>query len=295
MYKQWKKWVVDRKHDPLKIKNLPHLIKFCDVVDAASQKYGIPCVMYEAYPVAGHETTLTYQAGSPNFNLFRLLPGGWYIYRNPFLHLWKECDVDEGIEDVFAGMSNDRYHQPHGAVELPADYNLYFMQIESQLLRDDQACRSALSHARETKTYTVFKSHPATDIPSKVTWERYTNEGLISEYSIFVENMSTDDLTRNANFVYSSDSAASFNAFLQGKRVATFHQTDLSEIVPIIETPYELDNIQPASSEQRKQFLSWYYHNLSIDIFKDGFDEKIHDIVQMASVGKTAEEILRCM
>ena len=131
-------------------------------------------------------------------------------------------------------------------------------------------------------------------MPSWKAWEVYVREGLTSEYSIFIDNVNTDSLIPNANRVYSADSAVSLNAMLAGKPTATFHPMDLSEVVPMITEPEELDNVEPVPLSVQNQFLSWYYHKLVIDIDSPDFESKMESIMIRFKNGEGTKEIFGC-
>lgn len=307
---QWKQWLVLRKHQPLKLKNFPHLSKFSESIKRLSDKHQIPYVFADAHKAQYLEYSLIFRGGSPNYKLFKMTPYGDYVTRWPMYHLWKDCDIDEGIIDRFNAMPNNRYIQPDSKTETPESYDLYLMQmnlastpmlphnphldVESGTPKDDVVCRKALKYVKENKIYTIFKAHPTTTIPSSKVWEIYKREGLVSEYSIFVDDVNTDSLIPKANRVYSADSAVSLNAMLAGKRVATFHPMDLSEVVPMIKTPEDLDDIEPISLEDQKRFLSWYYHKLAIDIDDPNYEDKMESIMIRFKNGERTREIFGC-
>jgi hypothetical protein len=294
LHDQWKQWVSDRRYQPLKLKNAPLLIKFSKALEESSKKYNVSYLLGESGLTHQYDHVLIYHAGSPNFNMFKLLPGHDYIYKNPFLNLWKECDIDSNILEVFSSMANQRYLEGDKQACTYSDYDLCLMQMEAVIPRDDEVCRKSLNFAKESKTLTLFKSHPSTAVSSKTTWDTYKKEGLVSDYSVFVEDFEFNSVIDGANRIYSSDSAVSFNALLKNKKVATFHEIDLSEVVPIISSHSELDNIESIPDCDRLQFLSWYYHKLSIDVLKPDYQEKIDQTVMLVSKGKTSIEILRC-
>jgi hypothetical protein len=308
---QWKTWLVVRKDKPLKLKNFPHLFKFSESIKRLSEKHQIPYVFAEAYIAMYFDYTLIYRGGSPNYKLFKMTPHGDYVTRWPMYHLWKDHPIDDGIIERFLAMPNNRYMQPNTVIETPESYDLYLMQMnitkfkvtnhinpnwdfEKDAPKDDVVCRMVLKYVKENKIYTLFKAHPTTSMPSEKAWEVYKRDGLVSEYSIFIDNVNTDSLIPNANRIYSADSAVSLNAMLAGKKVATFHPMDLSEIIPMIKSPEELDLIQPVPIEDQKRFLSWYYHKLVIDIDDPNYEDKMESIMIRFKNGERTKELFGC-
>ena len=159
--------------------------------------------------------------------------------------------------------------------------------------RDEWATRDAIRHAKETKTYTIFKAHPVASSPNTKTWDNFIKEGILNEYCIFVDGheCNVDYLIDHADLVYSSDSAVSFSAMLKGKPTATYYNTDMSEIIPTIKTSDELVDIKTIPEEDVKRFLSWYYHKLCFDIEQDDYEDKIERMVVRFKNGERTKEL----
>jgi len=156
--------------------------------------------------------------------------------------------------------------------------------------RDEWATRDAIKYATENKRYTIFKkSHVVT--PNYIKkWSDFEKEGIINEFTIYTDaNM--DYLIQNSNFVYSSDSMSSFQALVMEKPTATYYNTIISEIIPVIKTAKEMENIGKIKKEIKLRFLSWFYHKLSIDIYSQDAEEKIENIVKRFKNGERTKEI----
>lgn len=231
------------------------------------------------------ENTLTWRHGSPSPKYSVFTPNRTYIEReNPMLHLWKDCDVDSNILDIYTKSSNSMYIQPDNTIELPDDYNLFLLQnIELEYYKTVDA----MQYATARKIYTVFKLHPLT---KKDEWDKL---GHKSEYTIFADSsVNLDYLLDSAKKVFSVWSSVSLNAALRGIPCATYDNISYSEIIPTIKTAYEIDNINAVNTEDLKRFLSWYTHKLCIDTSLVGFEERIEQRIVDFHSGTPIERLL---
>lgn len=235
---------------------------------------------------------LFYSEGAPNFNLFKLTPGGEYIRKFSTNTLWKQYEANYDILSKFTTFENNKYIQEEtGSIEYD-NYDLFLMQMSHT--KDKQVFYDALIYATSMKVLTLFKAHPvASDKPSIEVWREANTNGLVSDYTVFVDNVSVDQLIENANIVYSADSAASLNAILAGKKTATFRKNDLCEIIPTISSPEELSTVTPPRMEIVSKFLNWYYNRLCIDINDDAFEDRISYILKSYNNNKSFEEIFK--
>lgn len=298
---EWERWASSvATRQPNKLINLKALKKFNEALDVIANKHDVPYSMRKSAS-RNHmfDITLIYIGGSPFYNHFKLTTAGDYIYQNPKLNLYKNWDIDENILSVYDDTKMNRYTQPDGIFQPDREYDLFLMQQlhngkDATLAPKDEAITlDAIRYATETKTYTIFKAHPSTSVPNKVRWDMWEDNGLISEYTKYIDNCHLTDVIKYANRVYSANSAVSVNALVLGKPVATYRPIDVSEIVPTITTAYEMDNIFATSKEETMQFLTWYYHRLSINIDLDGFEDKIERIVQGNKLGLTTKELFK--
>jgi len=326
IYDQWVSWAKARYNTPEKLKNLPYLIKFNESLKKISVKHDIYFLFCDVIKAKFLSNTLLYRGGSPNYRLFKISPGGEYILNNPRYHLWKNCDIDSNILNLWNSFPNNRYEQSKKTIELPKSYDLFCLQLTGKIFdstnlppgkmdlpsddprwnskyldrimpRDEWATRDAIKYATENKRYTIFKSHPVTSQPNVNCWKDFQKEGIINEYTIFVDRdgCNIDYLVDNADLVYSADSAVSLNAMLKGKRVATYYNTDLSEVIPQIFDSGELKTVRPVPEEDVKRFLTWYYYKLSFDIESANYEEKIENFVMNFKKGQRAKELFSCV
>ena len=256
-------------------KMLPPYIKAAKCIDKYSKQYEIPCVFVESSKVQILRNALTWTSGSPNINLIKLTFNSEYTYfrDNPRYGFWKDEEIDPNIISKFKSFNNNRFPQPDQEIELPENYDLFFLQIPHS--KDRNETIDALKYCKDRKIYTLFKGHPTSPFPgNKKVWDKLKEEGYVSEYSIYVE-AETDFLIKNARRTYSSTSVCSLNSILQNKITATYNDNDLSEIVPTMKTAYELDDVEPIKQEDIERYLSWYYHKLCIDVYNENCDERI--------------------
>jgi len=244
-----------------------------------------------------YDNTLFYEPGTPNIQLFKFSPGGDYIFKNPRYHLWKECDIDYDILKKFDKLPNNRYTQTQRTIPVPDSYDLFPLALSAKkknefgIPKDEVVTRDAIRYATEKKRYTIFKeSHLA--VKGK-TWHDFVKEGITSKYTIYAEDCNGDYLIDNADRVYSSESAMCFQAMLKGKIVATYHDTDSSEVMPIIKTASEIDDIEPLPIGKLYRYLSWYYHKLCINIYDENAEERINDRISRFINGERTKELFK--
>lgn len=275
----YKQWAQARAHTPLKLLNLPILKDFEERLELLN---------ILAHHVDEQVPGLVYSEGSPNFSMFKLTPNGVYIgNKNPMLHLWKRVDIDTTCITNLLAKANEKYKVEDEIVIFDKPYHLFLLQMASS--KDLESTVKALHYATTNRLRTVFKTHPVPGDGTDFTklWDAFKRHDLISDYTILVDKANVDSLIKNASFVYSSDSAATFNAVLYDIPVATFRPMDLSEIVPIINSPS--DKITPVVDKDR--FMSWYCNNLTIDIDKISCNTKLLRIHSAYISGKSIEEI----
>ncbi len=249
----------------------PTVSKVSNVIDSILEKHDLHnCIFAEIYNYMDFGNTLTWRFGSPNTDLYLFTPNRMYIDKyNPFLNLWKNCDIDDGVLDNY---NQTKYMQTENLLDLPDSYNLFLMQEPSEHMLD------AMSYARDRKVYTIFKQHPLSEV-----YIHFSD----SEYIIMVDDSyNLDHLLNNADRIFSSYSSVSLNAMLKGIPTATYDTMTYSEIVPRISTAYELEDIEPVDYLKLKQFLSWYTHKLCIDVSKTGFEDRIEQRIVDFSKGK---------
>jgi hypothetical protein len=293
-----------RNKQPTKLKNFHYIKKFNDTLLEVYDEYvemydvigrfNLSRVNFYNYNMNAHRLKhLLYSEGSPNFQHFTLTPSGEYAVGayNPMYHLWKDFETDPNILPFYRSLGNNKYEQPKGSMEIGQPYNLFLLQMART--RDTIETIKALLSTRVTKKLTIFKTHPLVGDGSNYhdLWKYYIELGLINEYTKLVDNCNVDSLIRNADLVYSSDSAATMNAMLIGKPVITYKRMYLSEIVPILTNHQQLLNLQPVPEEHLARWMSWYYHKLVIDLDDPNYKEKMRYIVKSYLDNKTVKEI----
>lgn len=237
------------------------ILKVSTLVDSILEKRGLSnCIFAELYNYMDFQHTLTWRFGSPNTELYLFTPNRQYLDKtNPFLNQWRDCVIDPGITDIF----RTKYSQGERLMDLPDRYNLFVMQ--DGIDAEHEHMIDAMNYAREQKVYTIFKQHPLTE-----------NCIQTSDYIIFADaSYNLDHLLNHADRVSSSWSTVSLNAMLKGIPCATYDTMTFSEIVPIIRTARELEDIEAVDYSDLQRFLSWYVHKLCIDVSKEGFEERI--------------------
>lgn len=276
----YENWIERRKNCPIKLKNAPFLKKFEDGL----------CYEKARHLDQYQPNHLIYNEGSPNFYKFKMCPNGDYIVTNPRLHLWKNTKTNPYIWETLDS-SNDKYQVETIQFTFDQPYDLFLLQMVST--KDLRPTVDALYHATKNKRVTLFKKHPAvgdgTDFD--IVWKKFESYGLITNYTILIENVDNDALVKNARVVYSADSAVTYNALIRGIPTATYRDTDLSEIVPVIKNADCISEIPKINHTETEQFLTWYHEKLVIDVTKHDYKQKRDRVVDMYSVGMSTAEI----
>ena len=206
------------------------------------------------------------------------------------IHLWKNTEIDHDILTKLAG--SNKYEQPNDKPPLPKDFDLFLMQLHKK--KDFDATKDALKYATNNQILTLFKAHVSTYIPNRESWKQFEEAGLTSEYTRFVDNpCNIDYIIEKSRLVYSSDSAASFNAIIKGKPVCTYHDNDMSELIPKINTATEIRNIKTLDYNDIKNFFSWYYLIHTLNIRNKDFYRKAESIAVKFKRGMTTKEIFK--
>lgn len=275
-------WVQIRKDFPIKLRNAPLLKKF---------EEGMDCSQAVHRDIA-RIGSLVYNEGSPNFAKFKITPNAEYIITNPRLNLWQGIKSDPNIWDRVAGV-NEKYDVQESNVELDREYDLFLLQMAQT--KDLKETVDALFYATKNKRYTVFKKHPVvgdgTDFDS--LWEVFKQKGIVSDYTVLLDGGENESLIRGASLVYSADSAVTYNAVLQGKPVATYRDTDLSEIVPVIKSARNIADLRAPNRKDVEQFLTWYHDRLIVDVTLDGYKDKRDHVINMYMNGASTGDIFK--
>lgn len=273
------RWGYARRNVPLEMKNFHRFKKFTDEL----QRVDISRISrhMEEHPGKGR---LIYNEGSPCFDFFRLCPHGEMVSHFPQHDLWQEVDTDESILDKFR-VTSSKYETPDTTVDYE-DYRLFFMQDSST--HNVKGFVSALRSAYRNKRLTLFKGHPVSPIPAREIWEWATQEGLVSDYSIFVD-ASPFDLIDKASCVISDNSTMNLTATLMGKPSLVYRPNEYWPLSHIIEN----DNfdVPPIHTNLTKKYLTWYYHVVCIDTNNPLFPVKIKRIIDQFLQGLSFKEI----
>lgn len=238
--------------------------------------------------------TYTYCEGTPNFHHFVITKGaayspvsgyGWLesgilgVY-NPYENRYKNFDIDSDILDFYLTQENSKFsvHKPEPDLSnLPNSFDLYALQWPKTI--DLEQTIDALQYATNTKRHVVFSTHPTSNGGNDYTinkeWEWFDQHGYISEYTHVVSNTNTNTLVKHCNRLFSSCSAVNFMGLLYKKPTASYRNMAWSEVSPVIKNAtVDFTDWMP-TEEDRLRFLSWYYHELCVDITATGWQEKL--------------------
>jgi len=301
------KWLAERtaqKHyqysneKNIKYNNVETLAKIANTVFSVCDQHKIQvkqCTYLKQYL----EPSISFSEGSPNINFSIISRGGAYqtqgLRYNPLYNIWKDVDANESTIQKINQQKNKKWIGEYQEIKTNYDfpYGLFLLQAASKWHKKQTI--DALNFAKQTKTYILFKEHPVT--PGSVCSDELFGsskylKNYVSEYSIVAKyNENLDHLVKNSNFVFSVDSAVSFNAILHNKKCVTYKQTNLSEIVPVISTAQEILDLDKANIEDNKKFLTWYADYLCIDTNDVLFDQKIETRIKQIHNQKPLHKI----
>lgn len=277
-------WASPRSHQYGKLYNLPKLLKFNSVLNAVKYDYTGTIAYFKVNKRSyiPQDNLLEYTENSPIFHFFKLIPNRYYIADFPDDNLWRTCDIDTTVYQLFS--NTNKYTQPEKQFVLDKPYILFPLQSNnSKLLHSfmpDIFIRTIL-WAKATKTYILFKAHPFTTVNSHIYkyWDYLKAQGHVSDYSILVPpEYNVDYLVHNAEQVWTFSSGVGMQAAIVGKPVAHFwRDVDFFPLSTFAKTPEDAILSTAPSAEDRHRFLTWYFKILTINADSPKLELKIRN------------------
>ena len=290
-----KQWIEARKHNPEKMHLVP-IIKGC--LDIAAP-WNEECGDVTTFEAANHKTDFRFIGGFGEFKHLRfaksLTVDGTYKASDD----WLNATPDEAIYESYRARDNDRYLQ----TDRPWQKNRPYVLVPLQFLypKDYHETVALVDWATRTKTYTIFKRHPASSSQSQTPrdydkfWSIVERMGITSEYTHFpVENYNAMSMVRQCDMLISVDSAMTLQAMLCDKPVVNLRRCMISDIVQLANHT-KLDetilNVPAIPREDQVRWLTWYWKTCVNDFDADNFAWKINKRRKLYKEGATDEEL----
>lgn len=280
----YKYWYRTRSDVPEKLINLKYIKQFGDVIEGHLSPHRINWEEKVA--------EFRYTGGYANFHLMRFSKG-LYIDHFPTWGLYKDAPENEDIYNHFLSLKNDRYGQHEGVFVKERPYTLFALQMTAR--KDLKETLRYIRWATESKTYTLFKTHPCagggTDYKS--LWWLAEKYGLISEYTVLVDGCRSKELVEGADRFVSVDSGLTFKAMLLGKPVCTLRGlTMMNDVVPHVATDDSILEVPPVPHKEKLKWLNWFYHRVCTDFHKEDYaDRLLHKLSRYDDQGLNDYEV----
>lgn len=266
-------WADARTSQPDKLVNIQKLINFNTALQTVKHDYSGNIAYHKfnkKYDAASMRNTLEYVENSPIFEYFKLSPYSYYLNNFPKDSLWKRCDIDSSILQLFN--NTNKYKQSDKLFLFDKPYILFTLQSNRSLLphsfMPDILIKTVLWAAR-TKNYVIFKLHPFTAENSHILkyWKQLDNLGYITDYAVLVDSSyNLDYLIANANQVWTVSSGSGMQAVIASKPVSHFYaNVDFAAIAQFSTSPEEAFITKQISELDRLRFLTWYFTKLTIN------------------------------
>ena len=280
----YRHWYRSRRGVPEKLVNLKYIKKFGDVMEGHISPHRIEWEEKVA--------EFRYTGGYANFHLMRFSKG-LYIDNFPTWGLYKDAPADEAIHDHFLSLGNDRYGQHAGVFEKQRPYVLFALQMTAR--KDFKETLRYIRWATESKTYTLFKTHPCAGGGTDYTglWRFAEQHGLLSEYTVLIDGCQSKELVEGADRFVSVDSGLTFKAMLLNKPVCTLRgPTMMNDVVPHVATDDSILDVKAVPYKDKLKWLNWFYHRVCTDFHKEDYaDRLLHRLSRYEDEGLNDYEV----
>lgn len=279
----YKVWYKSRKNVPEKLINLKYIKMFGEALQGK--------VHPEEIDWEEKIRKYRYTGGYANFHLLRFSKG-IYIDYFPTWGLYKDAPVSESIYEYFLQQGNDRYGQQKGIFQKERPYTLFLLQMVSE--KDFKETLKYIQWASQSKTYTLFKTHPCPGNGTHygIFWKQAERLGLLSEYTVLVDGYRSDEMIRQADRVVSVDSGGSFKAALYDIPTCTLRgPTMMTDIVPLVKTDDSILDVKKVPTKDKLKWLNWFYHRVCIDLHQPDYEEQLSRKLARYEAGETDYEV----
>lgn len=279
----YKVWYLHRKGVEEKLVNLKYIKMFGEAIQGH----------VEPWELDWEEKVreFRYTGGYANFHLMRFSKG-IYIDFFPTWGLYKDAPNTEDAYEYFMQQGNDRYGQHPLVFEKERPYTLFLLQMVSS--KDLKETLRFLKWVKESKTYTIFKTHPCaggnTDFDGFWAYAKRLN--LVSEYSVLLDGYRSEELIAGADRVVSVDSGGTFKALLYDIPTCTLRGPSMTtDIVPLVATDDSILDVKAVPKEDKMRWLNWFYGRICIDFHKDDYKEQLLAKLARYRKGETDYEV----
>ena len=280
-----KGWAIYRKDKISKVKKAPLVKKFEDELT----KYNLDAIHIDIINRAklhSYKNTFVYTEGTPNFHHFICSKGAAYApisgmgwagsigAYNPFEYRYKKHNIDHNILNTYKNSTNNKFDIKRNKPDfssLPDKFDLFASQQPMSV--DKNYTKDAMKYAKDKKRHVVFSNHPSSN--DGHNWNIFKKYGLTSNYTHFVTDVDTNDLVKRSSRVFSACSGVNFLGLLHRKPTVSYRNLPWSEISPVIKNATSDFTDWIPEEEDLLRFLSWFYYDLCIDIFSNGWQDKL--------------------
>ena len=286
MFKPYaKEWAIYRRDKISKVKKAPLVKKFEDEL----AKYSLDAIHIDIIDRAklhSYKNTFVYTEGTPNFHHFICSKGAAYApisgmgwagnigAYNPFEYRYKNYDIDRDVLAIYKDTTNSKFDIERKEPDLsclPDTFDLFAAQQPMSV--DRNHTQDALKYAKNKKRHVVFSNHPSSN--DSHNWDVFKKSGLTSEYTHFVTDVDTNALVKRSSRIFSACSGVNFLGLLNRKPTVSYRNLPWSEVSPVIKNATDEFTDWIPEEEDLLRFLSWYYHDLCIDISSDKWRDKL--------------------
>jgi len=263
----YKVWYTHRKTVPEKLVNLKYIKQFGDAIQGHidPQRLDWEEKLRE----------FRYTGGYANFHLMRFSKG-IYIDYFPKWGQYKDAPPSELVEEKFKKMSNDRYGQHEGVFEKQRPYVLFPLQMTAE--KDLRLTLRYIKWATESKTYTIFKTHPCPGGGTHydVLWSIAKRFNLLSEYTELVDGCRSHEMVVEADKIVSIDSGMNFKALMLDKPVCALRPSQMmNDIIPFVKVDNSILDVKAVPREDKLRWLNWFYNRVGIDFHDEDYADKL--------------------
>jgi len=291
-----RQWIEARKHNAEKMHLVPTIRRCLEISG-------------EWYKESGEITTFeTFENMTPDYRFM----GGFGAFEHLRFYKalttsglykasddWKNATSDEQIYQDYLGRSNDRYLQTDDVWVKERPYVLVPLQFVYP--KDYHQSVALVEWATTTKTYTVFKRHPASSSQSQTPrdydkfWSVMERSGMTSEYTHFpVENYNSTSMVSQCDMLISVDSAMTLQAMLHNKPAVNLRRCMISDIVPLMDYK-KLDesvlDVSAVSVSDQIRWLTWYWNTCVNDFHAENFEWKLNRRRDLYLQGYTDDDL----
>ena len=124
----------------------------------------------------------------------------------------------------------------------------------------------------------MFKTHPCPggDTYYESLWALAKRLGILSEYTVLVDGVRSEEITMNADRVVSCDSGGTFKALIYDIPACTLRGPSMTtEIIPQLDISDAILDVKAVDTKDKMKWLNWFYGRVCLDMHKETYKEDI--------------------